>query len=66
MVKVGIEFIDKLDSREEKFNLIKTVREATDGKLFVECEYARTTRMYAEMKEADGLVDEATETIQEV
>lgn len=66
MIQLAYTFIDKMPNREEKFNLISTLREATDGKIYVEVEYARCTRLYAEMKEEDGHVDEATDTIQEV
>jgi len=66
MVQLAVTFIDKMPTREEKFNLISTIREVTEGKIFVEVEYARCTRQYAEMKEEDGQIDEATDTIQEV
>lgn len=66
MIQQVITYIDKMPTREEKFNLIQTLREVTDGKIFVEVEYARCTKQYAEMKEEDGELDEATDTIQEV
>lgn len=66
MVQLAMTFIDKMPTREEKFNLINALRETTDGKIFVEVEYARVTRQYSEMKEEDGELDEATDTIQEV
>uniref|UniRef100_A0A7S3JDW6 PCI domain-containing protein n=1 Tax=Euplotes harpa TaxID=151035 RepID=A0A7S3JDW6_9SPIT len=66
MIQLAITYIDKMPTREEKFNLIQTLREATDGKIFVEVEYARCTKLFSEMKEEDGQLDEATETIQEV
>lgn len=66
MVQQAMTYIDKMPTREEKFNLINTLREATEGKIFVEVEYGRVTRQYAEMKEEDGQFDEATDTIQEV
>ena len=66
MIQQSIKYIDQMPTREEKFNLIQTLREATEGKIFVEVEYARCTRQFAEMKEEDGQLDEATDTIQEV
>lgn len=42
------------------------MREASDGKLFLEREYSNCTRWYCEMLEEDGKVDEATKTIQEI
>ena len=50
-------------SREEKFNLLSTLREATEGKMFVEREYATTTRQLVQMYEADGKVEEAVKII---
>lgn len=66
MVQQVMTYLDKMPTREEKFNLIGSLREATDGKIYLEVEYARCTRIYSEMKEEDGELDEATETIQEV
>ena len=66
MVQQVMTYLDKMPTREEKFNLIGCLREVTEGKIFVEVEYARCTRTYAEMKEEDGELDDATETIQEV
>lgn len=66
MVQQVITYLDKMPTREEKFNLINSLREATDGKIYVEVEYARCTRIFSEMKEEDGELDIATDTIQEV
>lgn len=60
------EFLNQMPSREEKYNLLNTLREASDGKLFLEREYANCTRMLCEMLEEDGKVDEATKIIQEI
>lgn len=60
------EFLDKMPTREEKYNLIATLREASDGKLFLEREYANCTRMLCEMLEQDGKAEEATKIIQEI
>lgn len=52
MVQLCInEFLDKMPTREEKYNLLSTLREASDGKMFLEREYANCTRMLCEMLE---------------
>lgn len=66
MVQQVMKYLDKMPTREEKFNLINALRLVTDGKMYVEVEYARCTKIFSEMKEEDGQLDEATETIQEV
>jgi hypothetical protein len=48
-----------MPTREEKFNLYQTLREACEGKMFLEREYATCTRQLVEMLEQDGKVDEA-------
>lgn len=60
------EFLDKMPSREDKYNLLSTLREGTDGKLFLEREYANCTRQVCHMLEEDGKADEATKIIQEI
>jgi len=47
-------------------NLLATLREACDGKMFLEREYSQCTRQVVEMHEADGKIDEATKIIQEI
>ena len=59
-------FMDKLPSREERFNMLSTLRQATDGKIFLEREYSQTTLDLVEMYEADGKIDEAAKIIQEI
>lgn len=67
MVQLCIQsFVDHMPTREERYNLLTTLREASDGKLFLEKEYANCTRMLCEMHEEDGRVDEATKIIQEI
>ncbi len=60
------EFLAVMPNREEKYNLISTLREASDGKLFLEREYSQCTRWLCDMLEEDGKVDEATKIIQEI
>ena len=57
------DYLDQLPSREERFKTLETLREATDGKMFLEKEYANCTRMLCDMLEQDGKIDEATKII---
>ena len=56
-------FLDSLPTREEKYNLIKTLREASEGKLFLEVEYSKCTTLLCNMLEEDGKAEEATKII---
>ena len=58
--------LEKLPSRDEKFSMLETLREACEGKMFTEREYSQCTTQLVEMLEADGKLDEATKTIQEI
>jgi len=49
-----------------KLELIQTLMDVTEGKIFVEVEKARLTKILADIKEKDGDIDKATELIQEV
>lgn len=46
--------------------MLEALREASDGKMFLEREFAQVTRMNAEMLEADGKHDDATKMVQEI
>jgi len=46
--------------------MLSTLRQATEGKIFLEREYSSTTRDLVEMYEADGKIDEAAKIIQEI
>ena len=63
MVALVMGFLEKLPSREEKFTMLETLREACEGKMYTEREYSQTTVQYVEMLEADGKIDEATKII---
>jgi len=65
MVRLAMSWIDGLETGE-KLNLMTTLTEVTDGKIFVEVEKARLTKMMADMKEAEGNVEEAANLLQEV
>ena len=59
-------FMQQLPSREERFTMLNTLRTATEGKIFLEREYAQATKDLVEMYEADGKIDEAAKIIQEI
>lgn len=59
-------FLDKMPNREEKFTLLKSLMEACEGKMFLEREYSKCTRQLVEMFEADGKIEDAAKTIQEI
>jgi 26S proteasome regulatory subunit N5 len=52
--------------REERYKMLESLKEASDGKMFLEREYSQVVRWIAEMLEADGKHDEATKLIQEI
>jgi hypothetical protein len=52
-----------MPNREERYKLIEALREASEGKLFLEKEYADCTMWFCKMHEEDGNVDEATKII---
>lgn len=58
-------YLDKLN-KEDKLTLLDTLREITEGKMFVEIERARLTEILAKMKEADGNIAEAANIMQEI
>lgn len=65
-VQVTMEAFPSLPDKATKLELIDTLRTITEGKIFVEVERARLTRMLAQMKEEEGNVNEAAELLQEV
>ena len=46
--------------------MLDSLREASEGKMFLEREYSQVTRQTAEMLEADGKHDDATKLVQEI
>mmetsp|Transcript_144178 Transcript_144178/g.401694 ORF Transcript_144178/g.401694 Transcript_144178/m.401694 type:complete len:459 (-) Transcript_144178:169-1545(-) len=65
MVHLAMGWLDGLD-KERKLELISTLNDVTEGKIFVEVERARLTKMLAQMKEAEGNTEEAANLLQEV
>lgn len=52
-----------MESREETFLMLGVLREVSEGKMFLEAEYAQCTKQLCEMHEADGKLDEACKII---
>jgi len=59
-------FVEQITDKEKKLAFIDTLRTVTAGKIYVEVERARLTYTLAQIKEADGLVEEAAAIMQEL
>jgi hypothetical protein len=66
LVRACMHALDGMEDRGAEERLIGTLRSVTEGKLFVEVEYARLTLRLAHMQERDGKVDDASRTLQEI
>ena len=62
----ALTYMDDTPGKEEKVNLIKTLMEICEAKIYVEAESARLHLMLALIYETDGNLDEACSTIQDV
>mmetsp|Transcript_27487 Transcript_27487/g.63558 ORF Transcript_27487/g.63558 Transcript_27487/m.63558 type:complete len:457 (-) Transcript_27487:81-1451(-) len=65
MVHLAMKWLPDLE-QDKKLELIATLNEVTEGKIFLEVEKARLTKQMAEMKEAEGKIEEAAGLLQEV
>lgn len=54
MIDYCISIFDSMPTREEKYNLMQTVIDVSDGKMYLECQYARTIKRFCAMLEEDG------------
>jgi len=54
---------DKLANRTEKYKMLETLREACEGKMFLEREYSQATLTLCKYLEEDSKADEATKII---
>lgn len=59
MVQECCKFVDQTPNKEIQLKLIDTLRTVTAGKIYVEVERARLTYKLAQMREAEGNLDEA-------
>jgi len=66
MVVEAMGLLDKIADKDKKLELIDTLRLITEGKIFVEIERARLTRILTKIKEDEGKISEAAEILQEV
>ncbi|KAI9779837.1 MAG: hypothetical protein M1839_007150 [Geoglossum umbratile] len=66
MVQVVMGFLDDTPSVETKLSVIETLRTVTEGKIFVEVERARVTRLLAQIKREQGNQKAATDIICEL
>lgn len=65
-VRQSMGYIEATPDKDTMVELIKTLQSVTEGKIYVEIERARLTRRLAKIKEAEGKIDEAADTLQEV
>jgi len=66
MVQEAMTYLDSTPTPEARQALIVALRDITDGKIFVEAERARLTKLLSQIKEAEGKVDEACDILQDV
>ncbi|KAJ3031163.1 26S proteasome non-ATPase regulatory subunit 12 [Rhizophlyctis rosea] len=66
MVQKTMEFLDQTPDLKTKLELIETLRAVTEGKIFVEVERARLTRILSKIREDEGKVVEAADILQEL
>ncbi|KAI9022826.1 PCI domain-containing protein [Phycomyces nitens] len=66
MVQEAMSYLDNTPNKEAKLELIDTLRTVTDGKIYVEVERARVTRMLSKIREDEGKTTEAADILQEL
>jgi 26S proteasome regulatory subunit N5 len=66
MVQEACTYVDQTDDMEQKLKLIDTLRTVTAGKIYVEIERARLTKILANIKENQGNIEEAANILQEL
>ncbi|KAI5801512.1 PCI domain-containing protein [Peziza echinospora] len=66
MVQTVMEFLDATPDLDTKLSVIETLRTVTEGKIFVEVERARVTRILAHIKKAQGDLAGATAVLCEL
>lgn len=66
VVRRGVAILEEVEQKEARITLITTLRTVSAGRIFVELERARLTRILSGIYEADGDVNKASETLQEV
>ncbi|KAF2192576.1 PCI-domain-containing protein [Zopfia rhizophila CBS 207.26] len=66
MVQVVMGFLDDTPDMETKLSVIETLRTVTEGKIFVEVERARVTRILSNIKKEQGDINAATDILCEL
>ncbi|KAF8941557.1 PCI domain-containing protein [Dissophora ornata] len=66
MTQEAMDCLDKTPDMKTKLELIDTLRTVTDGKVYLEVERARVTRILAKIKEDEGNVAEAADIMQDL
>jgi 26S proteasome regulatory subunit N5 len=66
MVQEAFTYVDKIADMDTKLKLIDTLRTVTAGKIYVEIERARLSRILARIRENQGDVAEAANVLQEL
>ncbi|EXX58975.1 proteasome regulatory particle lid subunit RPN5 [Rhizophagus irregularis DAOM 197198w] len=66
MVQETMTYIENTPNLETKLELIDTLRTVTEGKIYVEVERARLTRMLSRIREDEGKINEAADVLQEL
>ncbi|CEI90453.1 Putative 26S proteasome regulatory subunit N5 [Rhizopus microsporus] len=66
MVQEAMTYLDSTPNMETKLELINTLRTVTDGKIYVEVERARITRLLSKIREDEGNITEAADILQEL
>lgn len=66
MVQTAMAFLDDISATETKLSVIETLRTVTEGKIFVEVERARVTRILSNIKKEQGDLAAATDILCEL
>ena len=66
MVQVVMGFLDDTPNADTKLSVIETLRTVTEGKIFVEVERARVTRILSDLKKSQGDLNSATDILCEL
>ncbi|KAJ5594274.1 uncharacterized protein N7459_000482 [Penicillium hispanicum] len=66
MVQAVMKFLDETPNLEVKLSVIETLRTVTEGKIFVEVERARVTRILSNIKKSQGDLNAAADILCEL
>lgn len=66
MVQVVMSFMDETPDLDTKLTVIETLRTVTEGKIFVEVERARVTRILSDIRKEQGDLKAATDILTEL